>query len=323
MIPPWSATQAGPTAVVAAALRYPIGVSARWLALILLLTAAAPTRSSAQATPRVAAQSDAQRVAIARALFDEGLRYVDDESWSLAADRFARVLALRYSAVAAHNLALSRARLGRSVQACEDLRELLKQPALEPTVRDAAATLLHEQEASVAWLTVRLTGSCGGCTVQLDQRPWPSVALGVPAPVDPGRHVLSLVQEGRTTASTQLEVARGQRLEIALEPEAEGRAVGPIAPQPSAVASPPAPAEARSRPAPAASLAQSPGSATNDWRRDEGSSLFANPWFWGASGAVVVGAIVLGVALGAADAQPSEPVPGDFNPAVLAGEVKR
>jgi len=304
-------------------LRYPVAVSARWLALMLLLTAAAPARSFAQATPRADAQPDAQSVAIARALFDEGLRYVDEASWSLAADRFARVLALRYSPVAAYNLALSRARLGRSVQAREDLRELLKQQTLEPTVRDAAATLLHEQEASVAWLTVRLTGACTACSVLLDQRPWPRAALGVPAPVDPGKHVLALVQDGQTTTSSQLDVARGQRLEVSLASgEAEDYAAARLSPPLSGSVNG-EPTEVSSPSAPAGALAPTPGSEPDDRRSDEGSSLFASPWFWGAAGAVVVGAIVLGVALSSGEAQPSDPVPGDFDPAVLAGKVER
>ncbi|HKU40078.1 MAG TPA: hypothetical protein VJR89_18090, partial [Polyangiales bacterium] len=99
--------------------------------LTLLLTAAAPVRVSAQHAEVEAAGGDEQRVAAARALFEEGLRRVDAEQWSLAADCFARLLALRYSAVAAYNLALAQVRLGQTVRGLTSLRELLAQPGLE------------------------------------------------------------------------------------------------------------------------------------------------------------------------------------------------
>src|SRR6185436_26753 len=113
-------------------------------------TAASPTQP--QATPTattppaesaesVAASDEAQMNAIARALFDEGLQFVDSETWESAADRFSRLLAIRYSAVAAYNLALARSHLGKLVLAAETLRKLLVDPALDPKVREPALSL--------------------------------------------------------------------------------------------------------------------------------------------------------------------------------------
>jgi hypothetical protein len=276
--------------------------------------AVAPTRSESanRATP------DPQQVAMARALFEEGLRHVDAEEWSLAADRFARVLALRYSAVAAYNLALARARLGSSVLALEGLRELLAQPGLEATVRDAALSLQKEQQAYVGWLTVRVHGECANCVVQLDTKPLPPAALGVAVPVDPGHHVLALLRDERVIASTSLSVSKGARVEGNLDAPASLSSSAPIAElSPTSAANVAEPVETGPEPAaPSAALA-----ASSSAKQPKGS-LLSNPWFWGGVGVLAVGVVTLGVVLAGSGNQATPPVPGNFSPNVISGEVK-
>jgi hypothetical protein len=287
---------------------------------VAILSSIAARPAAAEPTPAARGgetqpESDPQQVAMARALFEEGLRHVDAEQWALAADRFARVLSLRYSPVAAYNLALARARLGSSVLALEGLRELLANPSLEPTVKDAALALQKEQQARVGWLTVRVSGECTGCSVQLDGKPLPPAALNVAVPVDPGSHALWLVREQRNVASSNLNVAPGARVEGKL---VAPRAVVAVAVRPQAAK----PAEDEFASAPAAPAAALATSAESDPKQPKGS-LLASPWFWGGVGILAAGVVTLGVVLSSSSGpQAAEPVPGNFSPNVIAGEVR-
>jgi hypothetical protein len=273
------------------------------LSSIALPVAAEPTASS-----------DPQQVAMARALFEEGLRHVDAEQWALAADRFARVLSLRYSPVAAYNLALARARLGSSVLALEGLRELLAKPSLEPTVRDAALSLQKEQQARVGWLTVRVSGECTGCDVQLDGKPLPPAVVNVAVPVDPGSHALALVHAGESLSRSNLNVAPGARVVGKLSAPARVAAM----PQPQQQTGAPA-SDERVSSAPAAPAAAL--TTSSDPQQPKGS-LIESPWFWGGVGVLAAGAITLGVVLSSGGTRAAEPVPGNFSPNVIAGEVR-
>jgi hypothetical protein len=269
-------------------------------------------RSSGDRQPpgTVGRASDPQQVAMARALFEEGLRHVDAEQWALAADRFARVLSLRYSPVAAYNLALARARLGSSVLALEGLRELLANPSLEPTVRDAALSLQKEQQARVGWMTVRVSGECAGCEVQLDGKSLPPAALNVAVPVDPGSHALALVHGSVSLSRSNLNVAPGARVVGKLNAPAQS-AVS----QRTAQTAP----DDRSSSAPAAPAA---ALATASDPQQPKSSLIASPWFWGGVGILAAGAVTLGVVLSSGGSRAADPVPGNFSPNVIAGEVR-
>jgi len=247
------------------------------------------------------------RVAIARGLFEEGLRHVDAERWSQAADCFTRLLELRYSAVAAYNLALARARLGENVRALTSLRELLALPGIEITVREAALALQLEAEGNVGWLTVRVRGTCAGCLVQLDGQPWPAATPGVPVPVDPGDHALALRRGDELVASADLNVAPGARFEAALQAAAEHESAPQLVPPMAAATAPGAAA---------------PSAALNEPAPAQSSSLLKSPWFWGGVGVLAAGMVTLGVVLGSGGVQEASPVPGDFKPGVLVGEVK-
>jgi hypothetical protein len=281
-------------------------------AALLMAAASVTVAQPGQADGPARAATDPQQVAMARALFEDGLRHVDKEEWALAADRFGRVLALRYSAVAAYNLALARARLGSSVLALEGLRELLVQPALDPSVRDAARALQKEQNAYVGWLTVRVRGECTTCGVQLDNKPLPDAALGVAVPVDPGHHALALVRGDLELARSSLSVARGARV--------EGNLQAPVSLTAPSAAVPPAELEDTAAPSiepavPAGALAAAPDKQSK-------SSLLASPWFWGGVGVLAAGVITLGVVLAGSGTRDASPVPGNFSPGVISGEVQ-
>jgi tetratricopeptide (TPR) repeat protein len=266
--------------------------------------------ASAQSAAAQPAANGQERVAVARALFEEGLSHVDAQRWALAADCFSRLLELKYSAVAQYNLALSQARLGNALRAVELLQALLTEPQLEPTVRKVAVDLFEEQRGEVAWLNVSIGGECDGCTVGVDDRRLPGEAQveALTVPVAPGSHVLRLMRADTQLNSSQVDVSRGQRLDVELREDSTA---------PSAMV-----AAASVMEHDGASEANSlDASLDPSAPRDSGSGLLASPWFWGAVGVVAVGSIVLGIALASGDPAAASPVPGDFNPGVVAGVV--
>lgn len=241
---------------------------------------------------------DTQRIAIARALFQEGLQFVDDERWAEAADRFSRVLEIRYSAVAAYNLGLARAHLGKLVSASETLRKLLTDEALDPKVRESVSALLTDVEAKQAHLSIALQGDCIGCSVWVDDQSWPSAAIGIAAPIDPGEHVVELRNADKVLQSQRLAPREGQREEVTLGSE-------PVAPTPAAVA-------ASTQPTTAVALTDA-----EPEQRAHGSSILSSPWFWIGVGVVAAGATAIAIAASSGGGGSATPVAGDFSPGVV------
>jgi hypothetical protein len=263
----------------------------------------APASSAGNVTP-----DDAQMTAIARALFEEGLQFIDSAAWANAADRFSRLLAIRYSAVAAYNLALARSHLGQLVLAAETLQKLLADASLDAKVRGPALSLQADVERKVGSLTVTVEGDASGCILYVDDQAWPRVAWGVAAPMDPGEHVAQLRRGGSVLRSERVKVAPGAGVTTVLS-------LRPV-PPPAAVAA----KASATDPSQAPVAAVSPGA-------DEGSggSVLRNPWFWVGLGAVVVIGVVTGAALAGApgdEVEPAAAVKGDFNPSVIEGTVQ-
>ncbi|MEY4583260.1 MAG: hypothetical protein RL701_7963 [Pseudomonadota bacterium] len=221
-----------------------------------------------------AADAEARNTTMARALFDEGLRFVDMENWRDAEDRFSRVLTLRYSAVAAYNLGLAQARLGRGVVASAALRRLLTDPNLDVKVRDRASELLSDVEGRFAWLNVRVLGECRGCSVYLNDEEWPWAVVGVYVPVDAGKYTLRLHSSGHVLSEERLEIAQTARVEASLFAT---RAALEAAQRAGSLA-----ATAES------TRAELPVAAGGANRRR--TSITSSGWFWGAMGMLLVGA---------------------------------
>ena len=211
--------------------------------------------------------SDARRTTMARALFDEGVRHLDAGRWTEAQDRFARVIELRYSAVALYNLGLAQARCGRGVVAAATLRKLLADPGLEPKVRDPATRLLAEVEAKFSWITLRVAKGCESCRAYVDQEEWPLAALDVAVPIDAGTHALELRRGTSLLAAQKVEATAGVWLEAVLGPPLGTLDAGQAAR-----------AEAERR------VARERASAAHS-----GSNVLQSPWFWGAMGVLAVG----------------------------------
>ena len=264
-------------------------------------SAPAPVAAPVPLPAPVPAQSeeDAQKSAIARALFAEGLGFVDAAQWPDAADRFRRVLQIRYSPVAAYNLGLAQARLGKLVSSVETLRKLKSEPTLDADVRDSVTALLAETEPKLAWLTLSVTGACDGCEIVVDDQPWPAAAIGVAVPIDPGPHVAKLLRKSAVISQSSVEPQPGERISITL-----GAAPTPEA---AALASQ---AQARQR---SSETTPGPAAATRSNKR-----VWSSPWLWGSVGAVGIAAIATVVVVAASsDEKAASAVHGDFNPGAI------
>ena len=239
---------------------------------------------------------------MARALFAEGLDFVDAAQWQDAADRFGRVLDLRYSPVAAYNLGLAQARLGKLVRSVETLRKLKAEPALDADVRESVTALLAETEPKLAWLTLSVTGACDGCAIVVDDQPWPAAAVDVAVPVDPGPHVAKLLRKSEVISQTSVEPQPGERISTTLS----GAPAAP-SPQAAALASQ---AQARQR---SSGTTPGPAAATRS-----SNSVWSSPWLWGTVGAVSLVAIATVFVIAASPGEKAaSAVPGDFMPGAI------
>ena len=252
------------------------------------------------------------RMERARARFVEGLEHVDGERWAQAEACFRQVLEVRWSAVAAYNLASARARQGGLIEATELLQRVVRDDQAEPAARYSAEQLLGELEVRVARLTLRPQGDAAGAEVWLDGERLPAAGLGVPVPVDPGPHEVVSKRDGKALTRAQLVMLEGEERQLTVE---LGRAVVTLTPQQVALG-----AQARPQAGRKPVLRVDQGAPPGAGERDD--DLVSQWWFWAGVGGLLAGAGVA-TALALASGGPADPsVRGDFEPAVLQGEVR-
>jgi hypothetical protein len=151
---------------------------------------------------------------------------------------------------------------------------------------------------------VHVEGADNGCTLLVDAHPWPQVAWGIAAPIDPGEHTVELQRGAKQLRSAHVTIAPGARVEETLSLLR--------APTPAAVAA--HASHDASGSAPEGAL-----SASDD---DGGDSVFRSPWFWGGVGAVVIAGAATAIVIAASGgSDPATAVKGDFMPAVIEGRV--
>lgn len=260
---------------------------------------------------RVSAQ-DADASAAARMLFEEGVRFADDGDHESAADRFERALDLRWAPPIAYNLADALARLGRVVEASEHLHRVARSADAPEEVQEAARSRLREISPRIARLRVHLRPADSSVELRVDGHPLLPSLHDVAFPIDPGAHRITAHRGAQEAGS----------VEVTLEPGAESSVELPITPRmptPEELARAQAERDAAAAQdaertaAREAAAAAREAAAQSRRRRRLGGGL-------GAVGAVIVAAIVIGVAVAA---RPSAPqTSGDFDPPRLTGTVR-
>lgn len=250
------------------------------LVITLLVTIAVP------AFAQTATKASSGDVRLANDLYKSGHEKLKTGDWDGAREAFARAYALYPQPVILVNLAGAEVQTGRLVQATEHYRQFLKNTSgLDPAEVDIAKKAMAKVEARLAHLRITVANTTASDSIELDGRALPEAALDVDYPVDPGNHVIRIMRNGAEDARADVTLA-----------ESESKAVRLVA-KPIAYSPPP------------------PLPSTTDDKDKKSGSIFSSPWFWVASGVVVVGAATA-ICLGAL-CRSDEPYQGNLGNVTL------
>jgi tetratricopeptide (TPR) repeat protein len=218
--------------------------------------------------PASAAAQDQQAVAAARQLFQTGLDAAADERWDDAIDAFDRSYRAAPRPVTLYNLAGAQASGGQLVAATESYRRFLHEATERryASYRRTASTAVEDLAARLAFVTIEADGRGPEDAIRFDDQPWPAALLDVEAPVDPGPHTIEIVRASEVLDREEIELSEGERIRVSLEvpaalagidPETEGPRAGPD--------------------------------------EDEGGGVWASPWFWLVTAAIVGAGAAIGL----------------------------
>lgn len=209
------------------------------------------------------AQTSSSDVRLANDLYKSGHEKVKAGDWQGAREAFARAYALYPQPVILVNLAGAEVQTGRLVQATEHYRQFLKNTSgLDPNEVEIARKSMATVEARLAHLKVTVANTRASDIIELDGHPLPTAALDVDYPVDPGKHVARVMRNGAEETRSEVTLAEAESRQIRLVAKAITAELAPFTPATQAGA---------------------------DDKRSKGS-IFSSPWFWIASGVVVIGA---------------------------------
>jgi hypothetical protein len=253
--------------------------------LLILAVSVLPTTSQAQT---------AQETALARTLFQEGVALGDKGNWSEAADRFRRAYSLKPTAGIAFNLASALVEIGKLVEASELLEKVARDPAAAADLKSESEAKLAQLESRKAYLTLHIPNApTEGLRIQVDGHDWPTAAVGVASPVDPGSHALEATSPPDLSAHQSVQVAEGERRELTLVLSAPLRKVVEL--PPPAPTAPPQPA-------------QVPVQSSN--HKDK-PPLYKNWMLWTGVGVAVIAGVVTGAVLASGGDKTQSPIGGN------------
>ncbi|HKY41144.1 MAG TPA: hypothetical protein VJN18_34660 [Polyangiaceae bacterium] len=200
------------------------------------------------------AEPSASEISVARQLFDEGRAAADASRWGEAAGKFRRALAIKDTPGIRFHLARCEEGQGAFVEALieyDRARELMDAGSKASDVEKLLPEARERVRAKVALLTLRVPQDVPNVSVQIDGKALSASVLGVPIPINPGRHRLQAVAVGRTAYSAEISLGLGEVREVAIAlPLATTAPAAQPRPEPGASA----------RPAPATRDAASTGS---------------------------------------------------------------
>jgi len=187
--------------------------------------------------------SDAERAG-ARAAATAGVEAFDAERWQEAVDYFLRAESIVHSPVHLSYIGRARAQLGQLVLAREALMKVVHEQATSPAAERAkedAETTLAQIEPRIPALTIKVDGALGReVQVTVDGAALLPALIGIPGPVDPGKHVVvASAGTARTEQEVVLSEAEAKTITLLLPPPTAGDDAVPVAAGDQA----PAPAE--------------------------------------------------------------------------------
>lgn len=215
------------------------------------------------------ARADAASESVATALFEQAREDMRKGDVAAACPKFAESQRIDPSNGTLLNLILCEEKLGKIASAWTHSKELVDSLPLKDDRRPIAERRLAALSTRVPKLVVRLSPDAPtSAKVLLDGVELGASSLGIPIPVDPGTHRLTVSAEGRADRTTELSIRESSVQEWVGEP-------GPVEPPPSRTtvdlrtkndATPPPRAEAKPPPlSPAADATRIESSAPPKW----------------------------------------------------------
>ncbi len=241
-----------------------------WLAVALAshLVSAGATAS--------AQEPSAAQTALARRLFHEGMASARAERWAEAHEQFARSYELVRRPRILVNLGTAQVQTGRLVQAAESYRRFLREVTRgrDAAHRQTVEAALSELEPRLAHVRLSVAGLEYTDRVEMDGQEIAHAAVGVEMPANPTAHRFTVTRDGAVVAEAEVELAEGERREVALD----ARSLSPAA--------------AAASEAPSTFVGDNPYAAKYTGE-DASGSVLGSPWLWlGVGAAVVAGAVV-------------------------------
>jgi hypothetical protein len=233
-------------------------------------------------TSHAQAQSDEEARAAARQLGIEGIRLAKDGKCDVAIDKLDRANRLFHAPTIVVQLGECQILMGRLVEGTEKLNSIVREelgPNPNPAYQQAqerARKLLDSTMPRIPTLTVDVTAPAGSkLLLTVDGRTMSDALVGVPRPIDPGKHLIVAKVEGYEPAQSEVVLAEGAKEQTSLVIER---------PLPATVVAPlSAPAQ------PGQAPAASPSGSGDNAQASEGGSQ--RTWGWVALGAGGVGVL--------------------------------
>jgi hypothetical protein len=225
--------------------------------------AAACLFALALAAEASAQEASPSEMAAARELFHQGLEAARLEQWAEARTFFERSYRVVPRNSTLLNLAGAQTQTHQLVRSAESYRRFIAEAGPgEASLLPSAEEALARVEARLARATIEVERLEDGDEVWLDDEVIGHGSLGVPLPVDPGEHVVTVARSGSPAAEARFSVEEGAATTVNVRLEA------PVV---------------------------SHLDAATDSGEDGIESLWSSPWLWLGVGAVVLAAILIPV----------------------------
>lgn len=182
------------------------------------------------------AETSAADKAAARQVATEGIQLFKSQKYADALDRMKRAQALYDAPVHLLYIARAEEKLGLLVEASEHYRQLdhYTLPAKAPEAWTAAVEdgrrELASLEPRVPKLRVLTEPAVSDAGLRIDGADVPSAAIGIPRPINPGKHRVELATPGQQWSSADVEVAEGTTRDVVFRVQPGNGAV--VAPAP-------------------------------------------------------------------------------------------
>ena len=261
----------------------------------LSLSVCALTLALAARAPTAFAQSDDDRAG-ARAAATEGVAAYNQQRWADSADLFSRAESLVHSPVHLLYLARSQAKLGKFVKARENYNRVVREPVAANApdafhkAQEAAQQEVGAIEPHIGSIAVKLVGATAQqVTVTMDGEKVSPALIGVPHPVDPGKHDFKASGPGFEGDPATATVTDGGSASVTIQIHAVAVAATPVAAPPGAG---PAPEPTSPGTAPSTSVDAANGAPATDTGTDSSAKKLRIPAY------VALGVGVVGVGVG-------------------------